>query len=121
MGTQRASEAIERAQKRSAAQAVLDKNFRTGVKGAGVEMGTGKKGKSAMIELMRLKQRAKQGDPRKGAGEVPMDQRLYITAVLVEKEGKLERETRELWIPKVSVGPLYYGLRLIDRVGDFDG
>jgi hypothetical protein len=61
-----------------------------------------------MIELMRLKQRAKQGDPRKGGGEVQMDQRLYVTVVLVQKDGKGEREMRELWIPKV-------GRRLCER------
>jgi hypothetical protein len=106
--TQRASEAIERAQKRSAAQAVLEKNFGTLSGGAGAGGGTEKKAKSAMIELMRLKQRAKQGDPRKGGGEVQMDQRLDVTVVLVQKDGKGEREMRELWIPKV-------GRRLCER------
>lgn len=85
------------------AQALLAKNFG---KRAGEEKGGEKAVKvkkvSPVVELMRLKQRAKQGDPRKSAGEVSMDDRLYVKVVFVEGAGFVERGMRELWLPKVS-------------------
>lgn len=57
---------------------------------------------SPVVELMRLKQRARQGDPRKSAGEVPMEDRLYVKVVFVEGAGFDEQGMREVWLPKVS-------------------
>lgn len=81
----------------------MRKNF--GVKPAGEvkekEMTVGKgKPMSPIVVLMKLKGRAKQGDPRKGSGEVKMDDRLYFTVKLFEKDE--EKAMRELWLPKVS-------------------
>lgn len=81
----------------------MRKNF--GVKPAGEvkekEMTVGKgKPMSPIVVLMKLKGRAKQGDPRKGSGEVKMDDRLYFTVKLFEKDE--EKAMRELWLPKAT-------------------
>lgn len=110
-GTEREDAAREADRRKEAARAILEKNFGplkpkpVGGGGAGSTRAAGVKSVNPLIALMKLKQRAKQGDPRKGAGDVPMELRVYCVAVLfdyVEGE-RVEKGVRELWFPKVGL------------------
>ncbi|KAL8287084.1 hypothetical protein RQP46_004090 [Phenoliferia psychrophenolica] len=107
--TDRDDAAKERDSKRDAARAVLEKNFGKakvaklgGAKDASAPAAPKPKHANPIIELMRLKQRAGQGDPRKSAGDVPMDQRMYWTTYFFECESgeRVEKGKKELWMPK---------------------
>ncbi|KAM0755027.1 hypothetical protein T439DRAFT_322086 [Meredithblackwellia eburnea MCA 4105] len=107
----------ERAKKREAALALLSKNFGADKVAQATSSGALKAGGlssnsaapsskptkpvSPIVALMKLKQRAKQGDPRKGAGDVPMDQRwFWTTSFLDSKTGSTV--VKELWMPKTT-------------------
>ncbi|KAK4704125.1 hypothetical protein P7C70_g2083, partial [Phenoliferia sp. Uapishka_3] len=111
--TDREDAAKEKDRKRDAARAVLEKNFgkekvaTMGASGAGTGAAGKIKPRSAIVELMKLKERAVQGDPRKKAGDVPMEQRIYWTTILFDYEGgeRAEKGTRDVWMLKTtSVG-----------------
>lgn len=107
IAAERAEAELVKDQRREAAQAILRKNFGDAAVGRGGPKEVKAavvKARSAVVELAILKGKAKQGDPRKGLGEVKMEDRIYFKAVFYEfKSGeRAEAGMKELWMPKVS-------------------
>ncbi|GAA5821508.1 hypothetical protein JCM11251_004657 [Rhodosporidiobolus azoricus] len=100
----------EQAKKRKQAEA-LNKLKATLAARAGPEAAAGsatKKKVNPVVELMKLKQRAKPADPKhvKRAGDVPMAERVYLTVRYQEGQGaKEENGAKEVWVAKtISAG-----------------
>lgn len=101
----------EKLKRKAAAQELIKKNFgsKLASTSSSIDISNTTSVKKKMkvnpvIELMKLKQRAKQGDPRKSTGEIPMDQRVYFQVIYLEQEGEVavEISMKELWLSKVS-------------------
>lgn len=112
---QREHEAIEKADKRAAAAALIAKSFGSGTtrsnqtssssSSSAAAAITTRKPKNAVIELMKLKQRSKPGDPRKKPGDVPVEARIYLVAHLMVNGAAIE--SKEIWLPKVRHKSFY--------------
>lgn len=114
----------EKLKRKVAAQDLIKKNFGSKVPSASSSIETvsttsaKKKIKvNPVIELMKLKQRAKQGDPRKSTGEISMEQRVYFKVIYLEQEGEaaVEKSMKELWLPKVSSKKITFSHFKTDR------